>query len=107
MKLLALALFVASAGLAHGQSDGLQYYLAPNDKITIRAPEVPKIDGKTFEIQTDGFVKLPSLGRILAGGLTTDALEKQVAKRLKPGSSREPKVSISVMGVSGAASHPI
>jgi protein involved in polysaccharide export with SLBB domain len=106
MKQLALAI-LASAMLMHGQSDGLQYYLAPNDKITVRAPEVLKINGKTFEIQADGFVILPSIGRILAGGLTTDALEKQVAKRLKLGSSKEPKVSISVMGVSGGASHPI
>ena len=106
MKRLALAI-LASAMLVHGQSDGLQYYLAPNDKITIRASEAPKINGKTFEIQADGFVSLPSIGRILAAGLTTDALEKQVAKRLKHGSSREPKVSISVMVVSAGSSHPI
>jgi protein involved in polysaccharide export with SLBB domain len=107
MKLLALTILLASALLAHGQSEGLQYYLAPHDKITVRAPEVLKINGKTFEIQADGFVILPSIGRILAGGLTTDALEKQVVKRLKHGSSKEPKVSISVMGVSGGASKPI
>jgi protein involved in polysaccharide export with SLBB domain len=99
MKQLALAI-LASAMLAYGQSDRLQYYLAPNDKIMIRAPEAPKINGKTFEIQADGFVSLPSIGRILAGGLTTDALEKQLAKRLKHGSSKEPTVRISVTVVS-------
>ena len=104
---LAWALFVATAMLAHGQSDRLQYYLAPHDKITIRAPQAPRLNGKTFEIQADGFVKLPSIGRILAAGLTTDALEKQVAKRLKRGSSGEPKVSISVMAVSAGPSNPI
>jgi polysaccharide export outer membrane protein len=103
MKKLSLALLVACAMLARGQSDGLQYYLAPNDKITIRAPQAPKLDGKTFQIQGDGFVRLPSIGNILASGLTVEALEKQVAKRLKGG----PKVSISVMAVSGGSSHPI
>jgi protein involved in polysaccharide export with SLBB domain len=107
MKLLALTILLASALLAHGQPAGLQYYLAPHDKITVRAPEAPKLNGKTFEIQADGFVSLPSIGRILAGGLTTDALEKQVAKRLKHGSSKEPKLSISVMAVSGGQSRPI
>ena len=102
MKQLGLAI-LACAMLAHGQSDGLQYYLAPNDKITIRAPQAPKLDGKTFQVQADGFVRLPSIGRIPAAGLTVEALEKQVAKRLKAG----PRVSISVMAVSAGSWPPI
>lgn len=114
MKLLALGFLLAAYAFAQSQPassdpkpDRLPYYLAPNDKITIRAPKAEKLDGKTFQIQSDGFVTLPSVGRLQAGGLTIESLEKQVAKRLKQSSSGAPKVRITVTGFTAQPHTPI
>ena len=103
---LTLGILLASSLLAQSQPassdlkpDRLPYYLAPNDKITIRAPQAERLNGRTFRIQSDGFVDLPTVGRLHAGGLSVEALEQLVAKRLRKRSSEEPKVVILVMGV--------
>ncbi len=82
--------------------DKIPYVLAPMDRILIRAPHAAKIDGRTFQIQADGFVRLPSLGRIQAAGAETSALEKTLARRLKlkPDKSGEPRVIITVVASS-------
>jgi hypothetical protein len=111
MKLLALGIlltaFVFAQTSSDPKSDRLAYYLAPNDKITIRAPQVEKLNGKTFQISPDGFVSLPSVGRLQGGGLTPQALEKQIAKRLKQNSYGEPKVTVLVVGVTAQPKTPI
>jgi protein involved in polysaccharide export with SLBB domain len=112
LGVLVVSLSVVLTTLLFGQSsgpkpDGLAYYLAPNDKITIRAPQVEKLNGKTFQISPDGLVLLPSVGRLQAGGLTPQALEKQIAKRLRQNSSGEPKVTVSVVGVPSQQKTPI
>jgi protein involved in polysaccharide export with SLBB domain len=72
------------------------------ERILIRAPHAAKIDGRTFQIQPDGFVALPSIGRIRAAGVETSVLEKTLAARLKvkPEKSGESKVVISVVASS-------
>jgi protein involved in polysaccharide export with SLBB domain len=106
------ALFVLSLvplGIASPQavtpdpaSDRIQYVLAPMDRILIHAPHAPKLNDRSFQIQPNGIVILPSLGRIQAAGLKTSELEKTVAARLKlkPKASGEPTVVISVMATS-------
>jgi protein involved in polysaccharide export with SLBB domain len=103
---LSLGILLAGALLAQSQpassdlkSDALAYYLAPNDKITIRAPQAERLNGRTFRIQSDGFVDLPSVGRLHAGGLSVEALEQLVTKRLRKRLAGEAKVVILVMGV--------
>jgi protein involved in polysaccharide export with SLBB domain len=64
----------------------LDYMLKPVENILIRAPQNPKIDGHIFQIQADGFVTLPSVGRLHAGGVTLQAFQKSVASRLSQGS---------------------
>jgi protein involved in polysaccharide export with SLBB domain len=111
MKLLACVILLAASVFAQSQADAkpgqLLYYLAPSDKITIRAPQAEKLNGKTFQIRPDGFVSLPSVGRLQAGGLTAQALEKQIAKRLTQNSSGEPKVTVFVVGVTAQPKTPI
>jgi protein involved in polysaccharide export with SLBB domain len=111
MKLLASVILLAASVFAQSQADAkpgqLLYYLAPNDKITIRAPQVEKLNGKTFQIRPDGFVSLPSVGRLQAGGLTAQALEKKIAKRLRQNTSGEPNVTVFVVGVSAQPKTPI
>jgi protein involved in polysaccharide export with SLBB domain len=106
MKSLALIAVWTVPLFAQAQSGGMPYTLAPGDRIQIRAPQAEKINGRTFQIQADGFVTLPSVGRVQAAGLETSALEKVLVRRLKHNTSGEPKVVISVVANSTARPVP-
>ena len=74
-----------------------QYTLAPKDHILIRTPQAKKLDGRIFQIQADGFVTLPSIGRIQAAGVMLDSFQDYIAGRLRKRWSRDPKVHILVV----------
>lgn len=59
------------------------YTLGPGDQILIRVPEVEEIDNKSVPIDMKGSINLFQVGRIQAGGLTTEQLEAAIATRLK------------------------
>src|SRR5580658_9475867 len=59
------------------------YVLTPMNQIFIQAAHAPKFNHRFFQIQPDGVVILPYLGRVQAAGLKTSELEKTVAARLK------------------------
>jgi polysaccharide export outer membrane protein len=71
------------------------YTLGPNDQVLIRSPQSEEINEKPFRIDTQGFLSLPVVGRVRAEGLTVQALEADLAKRLSE-YIREPLVSITV-----------
>ena len=98
MRLLALSILSIIPCFAQ-----VDYTLAPKDNILIRVPQAKKIDGRLFQVQADGFVTLPAVGRIRAGGVTVRSLEKQLAGRLKQSASGEPKVAISVVSFRAAS----
>lgn len=54
------------------------YLLGPDDQITIQGPEMDEITNKPYRIDPDGFVSLPMLGRVKAGGLTIGDFETQL-----------------------------
>jgi len=60
-----------------------RYILTPGDDIFIYAPHVPKFNNRLLQIQPDGTVILPYLGRIQAAGLKTSELEKTVAATIE------------------------
>ncbi|MGP0076717.1 MAG: polysaccharide biosynthesis/export family protein [Bryobacteraceae bacterium] len=94
-KLLALGLACVALALAQDQSIGRPTYtLAPHDHILIRVPHFEKLDGRIFQVDSAGFLSLPSIGRIRAGGLTLEDLEKQLSDSLKKTSPNGPRVSI-------------
>ena len=105
MKLLALGALWSIPFLAHGQAvtpDWVeapppQYMLAPKDHILIRTPQAKKLDGRIFQIQADGFVTLPSIGRVQAAGAMLDSFQDYIAGRLRKRWSRDPKVHILVV----------
>jgi protein involved in polysaccharide export with SLBB domain len=106
MRMLTLGIVLTASLFAQSQPaasdakpDALPYVLAPGDYILIRAAHAEKLSGRTFHIQPDGFVTLPTAGRLQAGGLTVQSLEKEVAKRLRRNADREPEVVILVVSV--------
>jgi polysaccharide export outer membrane protein len=71
------------------------YVLGAGDQIVIRATDVEEISDKPFRVDGDGFITLPLLGRIRAGGLSVQALEADLIERLKA-YVRMPQVIITV-----------
>ncbi|MFZ5926794.1 MAG: polysaccharide biosynthesis/export family protein [Acidobacteriota bacterium] len=72
------------------------YVLSPGDQIVIRAQNVEEISEKPFRIDGEGFLNLPVVGRIRAGGLTVEQLEAALIDRLKL-FVRTPQVVVSVI----------
>src|SRR5579863_9908206 len=87
----AVALMLLPAPLAHGQvapplgqqqagprpeapavtpSVRPDYVLGPNDQLMIRAPLADDINERPFRVDSDGFLTLPTYGRVQAAGLT-------------------------------------
>jgi len=71
------------------------YVLGPGDEIVIRAPDAPEIADRPVRIDMRGFINLPLVGRLQAGGLTVEQLEAELTRRLKT-YLVEPQVAVSV-----------
>jgi polysaccharide biosynthesis/export protein len=71
------------------------YVLGPEDQIVIRAFPVEELSDKPIQIANDGYINLPLVGRLKAGGLTVSDLEKDLVDRLEV-YVRNPQVSVSV-----------
>lgn len=59
------------------------YVLGPGDQILIRALEFEDIGDKPYRVDGDGFVNLPTLGKVRAGGQSIEQLEADLVNRLK------------------------
>jgi len=71
------------------------YTMGPEDQILIRSTQVPEINERPFRIDGDGFVELPIVGKIKAGGITLQAFEKELTRRLGE-YVRDPQVFVSL-----------
>jgi polysaccharide export outer membrane protein len=86
--------------------------LGPLDLLQVKVLGVEELDRRT-RIAVDGTLNLPLIGPVPAAGLTIDALERDIARRLADGYVRDPQVSVFVeefrsrrMSVSGAVRAP-
>jgi len=71
------------------------YLLGPGDELVIRALEAEEIAEKPVRIDLSGYIRLPLVGRLKAGGLTVDQLSAELTSRLKE-YIQEPQVAVSV-----------
>ncbi|HEV2713904.1 MAG TPA: polysaccharide biosynthesis/export family protein, partial [Terriglobales bacterium] len=72
------------------------YVLGPDDQILIRALYVDEISEKPVSIGTDGYISLPTVGRLRVSGLTVQQLERELTSRLTT-YLQDPQVSVSVV----------
>src|SRR5437763_9062882 len=69
----------------NGKIDQLRpnYVLHAGDQILIRAFEMDEIGDRPYRIDGDGFISLPVLGKIEAGGSSVEKLEATLVEMLK------------------------
>lgn len=56
------------------------YLLGPDDQIIIQGPEMDEIVNKPYRIDPEGYVSVPILGKIKAGGMTLGDFETELNK---------------------------
>ena len=56
------------------------YLLGPDDQIIIQGPEMDEIVNRPYRIDPDGYLSLPMIGRIKAGGMTIGDFETELNK---------------------------
>ena len=93
VTLLALPVFGQPAGRPEGPLR--TYLLGPDDVITVHVVDAEEFPDKPIRIGPNGFITLPMVGRVEAGGRTAEALEKEIAERLKT-YIRNPEVSVNL-----------
>ena len=106
-----VALLMAGAGAVAQQPAAvpqpdqarITYLLGPDDTVTIHAQNAPDLSEKPFRVDAAGEIKLPMIGRVHAGGLTTEQLEAEIATRLKV-YLVEPEVTV---GITEFRSQPV
>jgi polysaccharide export outer membrane protein len=72
------------------------YLLGPDDVIAIKALDAEEISSSSIRIDPSGYLSLPMVGRVAAGGLTVQQLENELSTRLKT-YVRNPVVAVSVV----------
>jgi len=72
--------------------------LGPGDSITLATPEIEELDKRVLSVDSDGVVDVPLVGRVKAGGLTTQAFAAQITSLLHR-LYLNPQVSISAVEV--------
>ncbi len=95
------ALFLAVIGLmaASAQAFGeepVEYRVGSGDNLRITVFGQEDLSGE-FLVDGSGFLSMPLIGEVKAGGLTVREVEQAIVKKLKPDYLKNPSVSIGVL----------
>jgi polysaccharide biosynthesis/export protein len=72
------------------------YIIGPQDKLRIRVFEVKDLSFDEEEVDANGQIQLPLIGKVTAAGKTTMQLQDELAQRLGDRYLQSPQVSVSV-----------
>lgn len=92
LLLLGRAAVAADTSPAYGSTD---YRLGTGDKIRVTVYEETDLGGE-FQVDATGFVRLPLIGQVKAGGMTAHDLESSIAAALAQGYLNDPRVAVEV-----------
>jgi polysaccharide export outer membrane protein len=81
---------------AAADSSGSLYVLGPDDVISLRVADGPDLSEKPVRVDAEGYIRLPLLERVKAGGLTVEQLVARLAEALRP-FLHNPDVSVSIL----------
>ena len=84
-----------TAEVAPAQDPVKDYVLGPDDVLRIWVLGVEEIGDAPIRIDSNGWISLPLIGRLRAGGLTVEQLRAQLTEALKS-QIRKPNVSVSI-----------
>jgi polysaccharide export outer membrane protein len=73
-----------------------EYLIGPQDKLRIRVFQVKDLSFDDEEVDANGQIQLPLIGKVQAGGHTTEQLQDEIAQRLGEKYLQSPQVSVSV-----------
>lgn len=79
----------------YANTQGNPYQLNTGDVVRIDVFEQVNLS-RLYRIDGGGFVSMPLIGSVLARGLTTQALEQEVAEKLRQSYIRDPKVTVEI-----------
>ncbi|MFO1352891.1 MAG: polysaccharide biosynthesis/export family protein [Gammaproteobacteria bacterium] len=83
-----------SAGGAQTNGHGVEdYRVGPQDLLDVNVFGVKELSG-TVRVDARGFITLPLIGQVEAGGLTSSELEKRIADKLGENYLQNPNVTI-------------
>jgi polysaccharide export outer membrane protein len=91
MRLLILCLGLLIAGVAHSQP--ARYVLQPGDTVEISVLQDPTLN-RQIVIGPDGTISFPLAGHIRAAGLTAEALEATLTKKLSKNYKSDLEVTV-------------
>lgn len=92
---LFVALILAGPLSAYGQGE-VEYRLGSGDELRVTVFGHKDLSGE-FTVDGSGFVSLPLVGNVSAGGLSLGEFEQNVIRALKPDYLKNPRVSAEVM----------
>jgi polysaccharide biosynthesis/export protein len=72
------------------------YVIGPQDKLRIRVFEVKDLSFDEEEVDANGQIQLPLIGKVTAAGKTTMQLQDELAQRLGERYLQSPQVSVSI-----------
>ena len=73
----------------------LRYIVGPNDVLGITVYDQPQLS-RTYNVQADGSLTFPLIGRVNVGGLSTPEIEGELRQRLSQGFLKSPQVGVIV-----------
>jgi len=103
-RILRRALGVLAFGMALAASaaadpspayGGADYRLGSGDKVHVTVYDEPDLGGD-FQVDATGFIRLPLVGQVKAGGLTAQEVEGGIGAALAQGYLNDPKVAVEI-----------
>ena len=70
--------------------------LGPGDQVQVRALHAEELGDKPVRVDSEGYIMLPGLGRIQAGGLTSERVAADIRQRLAK-TIRDPQVAVDIV----------
>jgi len=86
----------SAAPISSAPADNAAFLLGPGDVIQITAVDAEEVSKGPIRISSDGYINLPTLGRMKAADRTLEELQSEIADRLKR-LIVDPDVSVSVV----------
>ncbi len=95
-KLILFIAFGLLTGISLAYGEQPEYTFGAGDQLRVTVFGHEDLSGE-FEVDGSGFIALPLIGEVRAGGLAVRQLERAIADKLQPDYLKHPRVSVQVL----------